>query len=92
VDGSTGFVGKGSKPGLPDGIFSNQKSLFGYILEGRAVPRQCWYFCGHSEHFTTIWYVRWPFGVFCVHLVHFPRFGMLYQEKSGNLGQNAAGS
>jgi hypothetical protein len=25
-----------------------------------------------------------PFGIFCGHLVLFPRFGMLYQEKSGN--------
>jgi hypothetical protein len=28
--------------------------------------------------FTAIWYISWPFGI-C-----FYRFGMLYQEKSGN--------
>jgi hypothetical protein len=26
----------------------------------------------------------WPFGIFYDYLVHFSRFGMLYQEKSGN--------
>jgi hypothetical protein len=31
-----------------------------------------------------IWYVSWPFGMFHGHLVNFPRFGMLYEEKSGN--------
>jgi hypothetical protein len=35
------------------------------------------------------WYILWilwPFGTFCGHLVHFPRFGILYREKSGNPG------
>jgi hypothetical protein len=27
-----------------------------------------------------------PFGIFSGHLVYFPRFGMLYREKSGNPG------
>jgi hypothetical protein len=38
-----------------------------------------------------ICYILWPFGIFYGHLVYFvviwynfPRFGMLYQEKSGN--------
>jgi hypothetical protein len=38
-----------------------------------------------------IWSILRPFGIFCGHLVYFiviwyifPRFGMLYQEKSGN--------
>jgi hypothetical protein len=29
-------------------------------------------------NFAAIWYILWLFGIF------FPRFGMLYQEKSGN--------
>jgi hypothetical protein len=33
--------------------------------------------------------ILWPFGIFCGHLVYFPRFGMLYLEKSGNPGFNA---
>jgi hypothetical protein len=31
-----------------------------------------------------IWSIRRLFGTFGGHLVYFPRFGMLYQEKSGN--------
>jgi hypothetical protein len=34
--------------------------------------------------FTAIGNILWPFGIFCGHLVYFPRFGILYQEKSGN--------
>jgi hypothetical protein len=43
------------------------------------------------------WHVLWPFGLFygrfvylvdVGYLVFFPRFGMLYQEKSGNPGQH----
>jgi hypothetical protein len=42
--------------------------------------------------FLAIWSILWPFGIFCGHLLNvvvmwyiFPRFGMLYKEKSGNL-------
>jgi hypothetical protein len=41
--------------------------------------------------FMYIWSILQPFGNFCGHfglfhghLVYFPRFGMLYKEKSGN--------
>jgi hypothetical protein len=43
-------------------------------------------------------HISWPFRVFHGHLVHFgviwyifPRFGMLYREKSGNLGASVRG-
>jgi hypothetical protein len=36
------------------------------------------------ESFSEIWEIVWPFGTFCVHLVDFPFFGIMYQEKSGN--------
>jgi hypothetical protein len=73
------------QPGLPDGIFSDQKSEVGYILEGLLIED------------VGIVYVPlvycWPFGIFCGHLVYiivfvytFSRFGMLYREKSGNPG------
>jgi hypothetical protein len=40
--------------GLPDGLFSNQKSQFGKILEGhRWVNVDIFY--GHREYFTDIW-------------------------------------
>jgi hypothetical protein len=32
----------------------------------------------------TIWYILCLFGTFCVHLVHFFGFGIMYLEKSGN--------
>jgi hypothetical protein len=42
-------------------------------------------------YFIAIWSIFRPFGIFCGtfvifcgNLVHFPRFGILYQEKSGN--------
>jgi hypothetical protein len=28
-------------------------------------------FYGHLEYFVNIWDILWPFGTFCVHLVHF---------------------
>jgi hypothetical protein len=33
-----------------------------------------------------MWDILNPFGTFCVHLVHFSGFGIMYQEKSGNPG------
>jgi hypothetical protein len=68
---------------LPDGIFSYQKSQFGYILEGPGIE-----IVGIvSVHFE---YLR-PFGIFYDHLVilcpfgiFYPCFGILYQDKSGN--------
>jgi hypothetical protein len=35
-------------------------------------------------HFPAHWHILWPFGIFTPVLVHFTRFGMLHQEKSGN--------
>jgi hypothetical protein len=37
-------------------------------------------FGGHLDYFTAFWFTLWQFGNF------FPRFGMLYHEKSGNPG------
>jgi hypothetical protein len=71
------------QPGLPDRTFSNQNAKFGLFLEGLAMEdvgisyRQLVYF-------PTIWYTLWTFGTSCGKMVHFPRFGMLFQEKSGN--------
>jgi hypothetical protein len=64
-------------PGLPDGIFSNQKYPFGYILEILAMT---------VVGIHILWPFRiflLPFGIFCV-LVYFSRFGTFYEEKSGN--------
>jgi hypothetical protein len=59
---------------LPDGIFLNQKSRFGQILEGLAMEK--------VGIFMSIWSSLWPFDIFGKYFSH---FGMLYQEKSGNL-------
>jgi hypothetical protein len=67
---------------LPDGIFSNQKSQFGKILEGLAMEG-VGIFYGQSVYFTAPWYILWPYGIFFV-FVYFSHFGLLYQEKSGN--------
>jgi hypothetical protein len=71
-----------SGTGLPDGLFSNQKSLFGKILEGLRLENVDVFYA----HFIEIWDIIRPSGIFCVYLVHFSRFGIKYQEKSGNPG------
>jgi hypothetical protein len=75
-----------TRPGLPDGLFSDKKSQFGYILEGIAM-----------EDFGTFYVILVYFMAICyiyVHLLYFlviwhisPHFGILYQEKSGNPGR-----
>jgi hypothetical protein len=80
-------------PGLPEGIFSNQKSQFGQILECLAM-KEAGKFYGHLVYFTAISYTLCPFRIFCGHFGKFFRFVMLYHEKSGNpvlVHQRAAG-
>jgi hypothetical protein len=43
-------------PGLPDGLFSNQKSKFREILEG-LVMEDVGIFYGHLVHFTVFCYI-----------------------------------
>jgi hypothetical protein len=45
-----------SNAGLPDGLFSNQKSQFGEILEDLRMESAGIFF-GHLEYFTVIWYI-----------------------------------
>jgi hypothetical protein len=45
-------------------------------------------FYDHLVNFTAIGNILWPFGIFCGHWVIFHRFGILYQEKSGNPASN----
>jgi hypothetical protein len=71
-----------SPAGLPDGLFSNKKSKFGYISEGLAM-KDAGIFYGHLVHFFFC-YILWTFGIVRGNLVYFSRFGILYQEKSGN--------
>jgi hypothetical protein len=46
---------------------------------------------GHLVHFTVFCYILWTFGIVRDNLVHFSRFSILYQEKSGNPGQDGHG-
>jgi hypothetical protein len=70
---------------LPDGIFSNQKSQFGQILEGFGKERVGIFF-GHIKNTMDIWYILLLFGNL-VAIWYIFRFGILCQEKSGNPGQ-----
>jgi membrane-associated protease RseP (regulator of RpoE activity) len=36
-------------------------------------------------YFTAIWYILWPLGIFCGHLVYFSRFGMLPKKNRATL-------
>jgi hypothetical protein len=65
------FVVRARREGLPDGIFSNQKSQFGKIFEGLAMEN-VGAFYDHLVHVTAIWYM----------LVHF--FTFWWQEGGGD--------
>jgi hypothetical protein len=49
-------------PGLPDGIFYNQKSQFGSILEGLAMEDVVTFY-GNLVYFTAIGFILWSFGI-----------------------------
>jgi hypothetical protein len=65
---------------LPDGLFSNQKSQFEYILEGLGMETVGIYY-DHLEYFTAILYNLWPFVINCGHLVYYFHFGMFGPRK-----------
>jgi hypothetical protein len=48
---------------LPDGLFSNQKSQFGFIFEGLAIDN-LGIFYDHLVSFTAIGNILWSFGIF----------------------------
>jgi hypothetical protein len=39
---------------------------------------------GQCDYYMAKWYILWPLGTFCCHLMYFSHFGMLHREKSGN--------
>jgi hypothetical protein len=59
-----------SVAGLPDGLFSNQKSQFGSILEVPAME-DAGTFYDNLVYFTQILYIFWPFGIVYGHYVYF---------------------
>jgi hypothetical protein len=42
------------------------------------------HFMANLVNFPGVWYILWHFGLFCGHLVSFPRLGILCHKKSGN--------
>jgi hypothetical protein len=48
--------------GLPDGLFSNQKSIFGLTLVCLALE-DVGIFYGHLVHFKAFCYILWTFGM-----------------------------
>jgi hypothetical protein len=60
-------------PGIPIWM-----SLRAFEWKGRYILWPFGIFYRYGVHFTAIWYILWSFGI------HFTRFGMFYQEKSGN--------
>jgi hypothetical protein len=73
-------VGLSFPAGLPDGLFSNQKSKFGKILEGLAMEDVV-IFYGHLVHFTVFCYILLTFGKVCGNLVHFIPFWYFVPRK-----------
>jgi hypothetical protein len=67
-------------PGLPDGLFSNQKSQFGKILEDLA-RKNIGIFYDHWVNFAATGSILWPFFIFCGHLVYFSPFWYLVPRK-----------
>jgi hypothetical protein len=74
------YFGRGFRTGLPDGLFSYQKTQFGYILEGLGMET-VGIFYEHLEYFSAIWYIFLQFGIACGRLVYFSRFGMFGPRK-----------
>jgi hypothetical protein len=66
------------QPGLPDGLFSNQKYQFGENFQCLRLKNVdiCY---DHLECFTGIWDILGPFAK-----LYFSCFGIMHQEKSGN--------
>jgi hypothetical protein len=48
-------------------------------------------FYGHLVHFKVFCYILWTFGIVRGSLAYFSRFGILYEEKSGNPDHALAG-
>jgi hypothetical protein len=65
-----GDINNQEEPGLPDGVFSNQNSRFGKILEGLAME-VVGKFYSHRVNFQAILHILYPFGKILHVLVYF---------------------
>jgi hypothetical protein len=74
----------GRRPGLPDGYIFKPKIQI-WVIFGGSWNESVDLLCCHLEYFASLWYILWQFGTFGY---IFTRFGMFYQEKSGNPGDD----
>jgi hypothetical protein len=51
--------------------FQTKNSKFDKLWRALCGLDNVYIFYGHLEYFTVIWTIFWPFGTFCVNLVHF---------------------
>jgi hypothetical protein len=68
--------------------FQTKNPHLGKILEGLAM-KDDGIFYGRFVHFTVFCHILWTFGIVVVIGYIFPRFGIFYQEKSGNPVRNS---
>jgi hypothetical protein len=75
-------------PGLPDGLFSNQKSEFGYNFEGLRMD-YVGIFYSQLVYFVAIWYSLWLFGMFFPVLVLCAKKNLatLFSSRNGDVNQ-----
>jgi hypothetical protein len=71
-------------------LFSNQNPNLGKFGKDLDWKMFKYFMAIWNMYFIEIRDILWPFGTFCVHLVHFSRFGIMYQEKYGNPGAFAS--
>jgi hypothetical protein len=71
---------------MPDGIFSFQKSQFGYIFEGLRMEI-IGIIYEHLIQFTAVLCILYKFGTFCGHLVYFFPFWYVAPRKIWQPGQ-----
>jgi hypothetical protein len=65
---------------LPDGIFPQQNTQYGYILEGLGIENVGIFVTIHGH-----WVILWmDIGKFCSHLVYISRFWYIVPKQSGN--------
>jgi hypothetical protein len=59
------------------GVADPKKNFDGPYIDWKMLKyfMAIWNIYRHLGYFMTIWYILCSFGTFCVHLVHFSRFG-----------------
>jgi hypothetical protein len=70
-----------SGAGLPDGLLSNPKIPIWVNVWALDWKLSIHFMAIWNSYVTHIWDILWPFGTFCVHLVHlFPLLGIMHRK------------